>query len=422
MKIIKVTIKYLIIFILFFFIYQGVKSDFFINAYNDIVVKNTDSNEIFSEDYVHSPLIELPPPVPVYTNLLGVGDNLIHSLIYIQAGRRAVGDEGYNFDFAYENIADYIRNADIASVNQETMMAGSFPPSNYPKFNTPTQLGDLMVEIGFDVVNLANNHMLDQGEKGLKETIEFLRGKEELVVVGAYFNEKDYLEIPIITHNDIDFAFVGTTQTTNGLSLPSSSDLYISVTQNESQIDELVEQVKCADTISDIVVVNIHWGTEYTHTPTDFQKQLTLQLVEAGADVILGHHPHVIQPVEYITKANGDKAVVCYSLGNFISVQDSGTRMIGGMLDIEFKRVDRDVSIEDVKFLPCITHYDSGMQNVRIYPYDTYTSELASKHGVKSYTPSFSHEYIYNTVTNIIDAEFIPDNFYELFPYGDVEY
>lgn len=369
----------------------------------------------------HKPLIELPEPIPTYANLLGVGDNLIHSSIYIQAGRRATADLKYDFGLSYENIQDYISSADIASLNQETMMAKSYEPSSYPTFNSPTELGDLMVDIGFDVINLANNHMLDKGEKGLRETLEFLNSKEDLVVVGAYLNEEEYLNIPTITHEDIVFSFIGATETLNGLTLPSSSDLYLGFVKSEEQIEELVEQVKRAYLISDVVVVNIHWGTEYTHTPTDFQVQVAERLVTAGADVILGHHPHVIQPVEYLTKPNGSNAVVCYSLGNFISVQDSGLRMIGGMLDIEFEKLSGRTSISSVEFLPVITHYGSGMSNVTIYPYDQYTTELASSHGVKFYTPSFSHEYIYNTIVSVIDSQFIPDDFYDMFPYKEAE-
>lgn len=385
-----------------------------INPYN--IIKNADKS---IEDIPHTALIELPEPVPTYANLLGVGDNLIHSSIYVQAGRRGTSELAYDFGFSYENISDYIGKADIASLNQETMMAKSFAPSNYPQFNTPTELGDLMVDIGFDVITLANNHMFDKGEKGLQETLDFLREKEDLVVVGAYYGEDDYMDIPIITKDDIDFAFVATTQVTNGLSLPSSSELFAPITSNDNQIIELVEQVKRAEAISDVVVVNIHWGTEYTHKPTEFQVNVANEVVQAGADIILGHHPHVIQPVEYIAKSDGSNAVVCYSLGNFISVQDRGVRMIGGMLNVDFEKLSGKTNITNVEFLPVITHYGSGMSNVTIYPYDKYTTDLANTHGVRSYTSNFSHKFIYDTVTEVIDLEFLPDDFFEHFPYTE---
>lgn len=410
-KILKGVLRILIVFVFLFLMFLGGMF-----AYDYFSTKLLP--EEVKEEYVHVPLIELPEPVPTYANVLGVGDNLIHRYIYIQAQNRATNGDKYDFSFSYENIQDYISKADIASLNQETVMASSYEPASYPMFNSPQELGDLMVDIGFDVINLGNNHVLDKYEKGLVETLDFLHTKEDLVVVGAYHNEEAYLNIPIITENDIDFAFIGATQTTNGMVLPSGSDVVVPMVQSDSHVAELVEQVKRATAVSDVVVVNVHWGTEYTHTPTDFQVDVAHQLVMAGADVILGHHPHVIQPVEYIEKPNGTKAVVCYSLGNFISLQDKGPRMIGGMLDINFEKLSGKTTIENVTFLPVITHYDSGLKNISIYPYDNYTPEQAQKHGVRSYTSGFSHEYIYNIIVDVIDEEFLPKDFYEFFPYN----
>lgn len=184
----------------------------------------------------------------------------------------------------------------------------------------------------------------------------------------------------------------------------------------EEQVLVFLEQVERAAQCSDIVVANVHWGSEYTHTPSDFQKSLAQRMADAGADIIFGHHPHVIQPMEYLEANDGRTAIVCYSLGNFISTQDHGLRMIGGMMEVEILVDGEEISLDSVLFLPCITHYGPNGTNVQIYPYDSYTPELALAHGVRSYTSSFSFEYIKNTVASVIDAQFLPEDFWTVFP------
>lgn len=348
---------------------------------------------------------------PTEIHLLGVGDNLIHYNVYYQAGKRGEGSS-YDFTFTYENVADYIEKADIASINQETMMSKSYAPSTYPLFNSPVDLAEELKTLGFDVVNIANNHMFDKGDTGLKDTIELLTEEHDLVTVGAYINEASYLDIPVITVEGVDFAFIGTTQTTNGLSLSKSSDLIGSVTSKVSEIPAFLEQVERATKVADIVVANIHWGTEYTHTPTEFQETFARQAIEAGVDIIFGHHPHVIQPVEYISRSDGSRGVVCYSLGNFISTQDQRARMIGGMLDVTILVKGEDISLDAVTFLPCITHYGMNISDIQVYPYDSYTAEMASSHGIQYRSSALSHSYIYETVTSVIGDGFLPEDFH----------
>lgn len=364
-----------------------------------------------------SGLSEVPevvePEVEAYEiSLLGVGDNLIHTIIYLQAAGRGT-DGGYDFTYTYENVAPYIERVDIASINQETMLSRSNLPSSYPLFNTPVEMARDLKKTGFDVVNLANNHMFDKGETGLRETIELLTEEHEMVVVGAYLSEDSYLEIPVITVEGVDIAFVGTSQTTNGLYLPSSSRMIGSVTADEGDIPAFLEQVKRAKGVADVVVANIHWGSEYTHNPTDFQKNFAELAIEAGVDVIFGHHPHVIQPVEYIEREDGTFGVVCYSLGNFVSGQDQRSRMLGGMMDVRLTVAGEDISIETVTFYPCITHYGNKLTNLQVFPYDMYTAELADSHGIST----LNMNYIYDTVTRVIGEEFIPEDFYEIYAY-----
>lgn len=337
--------------------------------------------------------------------LKAVGDNLIHSSIYEQANARAGGD-GYDYDYAYENVADMFADADIASINQESIIAPAFAASTYPMFNATPELGDLMLELGFDVFNLANNHCLDKGEKGVYSSLDYWAERPEAVTTGVYRNEEDYQNIRTITAQGLTFSFIGITELTNGLSLPQGSEAVVLLGEQEDKIQARIEAAK---EISDFCVVNIHWGNEYTHTPTDRQRYLAQKMADWGADLIIGHHPHVIQPIEYVERADGGRTLVAYSLGNFISAQDRGVRMIGGMLDVDITKdfETGEISFTRCEFVPIITHYDRGFANNRLYPLSEYTEELAASHGVRAYSPEFSREYILETVRSVIDAEFL---------------
>lgn len=357
-------------------------------------------------------------PEPSYITLLGVGDNLIHKALYLQAKQR--GGDVYDFSLAYESVKEYIVSVDIASINQETMMSHSQPASTYPRFNTPQSMGDTLVDLGFDVVNVANNHMFDMGATGLEETVLWLQSKEELLVVGAALSEEE-MDIPVLWVGDIAISFLGATESTNGLTLPQSSPLVPSLIRNEEEISFFLSQIIRAKALSDVVVVNVHWGAEYSTMPNESQYSLAQQMVDAGADVILGHHPHVLQPMEYLTDSEGRKALVCYSLGNFISVQNRGNRMIGGMVEIQFEELGGEVTIQSAVLYPCITHYLWNYVQVEVIPYDKYTPELANIHGVREYSGGFSHRYIYDVVTEQIAPEFLPADWEEYYPYGERE-
>lgn len=349
-------------------------------------------------------------PQTAQVRLLGVGDNLIHEALYNQAKRRA-GGVGYDFAYAYANVKDLIAAADIASINQETVMVAGREPSSYPMFNSPTQLGDSLVGIGFDVFNLANNHTLDMvpstGNEALTSYLSYWKTHPDVLTTGLYENDADAEKIRTVERNGVTFAFLGATEWTNGLSLPKNSDVILMMTQDEEGLKAQIEKAK---SLADVVVMNVHWGVEYTHEPNQGQRELAQKMVDWGVDIILGHHPHVIQPVEYITRADGTRGVVVYSLGNFISAQETGDRMIGGMLDVTVtKDFEQDtIELTSVKFLPTVTQFEGNWANVRVYPYEKYTAELANSHGVRAgKTPQFSLEYINETVKQVIDPEFL---------------
>jgi len=332
-----------------------------------------------------------------------VGDNLIHDTVYEQAAARSSG--GYDFTDAYERIADYIAEPDVAILNQETIISTEHNVSSYPMFNSPVEVGEEMLEIGFDVFNIATNHSLDCGEKGLVSAINFWKSKNALTC-GAYLNADDMSNIPMNEVNGVKIAYLGFTDSANGLSLPADSEVILVRAADESLLQQRI--IKARE-IADVVIVSAHWGNEYTHEPTDAQRELAEKLAMWGADVIIGTHPHVIQPVEYIANRDGRKTLVAYSLGNFISAQNRGPRMLGGMLNFEVVKNNTtgETALENVKFSGVVTHFGYGCSNIRVYPLDSYTEELASKHGVLSKTSDFSLQYLHDILNDVIDKQFL---------------
>ena len=336
-------------------------------------------------------------------SFVAVGDNLIHDTVYEQAAARV--SDGYDFSYDYEKVADKIAAPDVAILNQETIISTEHNVSSYPMFNSPVEVGEEMLKIGFDVFNIATNHSLDCGEKGLISAINFWKGKNA-ITTGAYLNSDDMANIPMNEVNGVKIAYLGFTESTNGLSLPDDTEVILVQSKDESLLQQ---QIAKAKETADVVIVNAHWGEEYTHEPNDNQRSLAQKLASWGADVIIGTHPHVIQPVEYIVNSDGRKTLVAYSLGNFISAQNRGPRMLGGMLNFEVVKNNAtgEIALENVKFSGVVTHYGYGYSNIRVYPLEDYTQELASKHGVLSKTSDFSLQYLYDILNDVIDKQFL---------------
>ncbi len=307
----------------------------------------------------------------------GVGDNLIHNCVYLQADRYK---EGPDFDFKpmYERVADDIKSADIAYINQETILGGTeLTLSSYPHFNSPHELGRDMIELGFDVFSHATNHVFDKGEKGIENTYKFYQDKD-VIFTGIHKKGED--NIKTTEKNGIKFAFLNYTYITNGLSLKKDSSYYVPLADKE----KMAEDIKRAKETADFVVMIVHWGNENQMLPSEEQKEDARMFASLGCDVIVGTHSHTIQPIEFI-----DDTLVIYSLGNFISAQKNHQNLIGGTIKFDFVLKGGEKKIENVEFKPVINHYNSGFSNIKIIPFDEYTRELCSTHGA-----GISYEYI----------------------------
>jgi len=341
-------------------------------------------------------------------SFLAAGDNIIHEAIFTDAHKRAENGVGYNFKPMYDGVADMISSADIAFVNQEGPIAGaSFGVTGYPMFNAPDSAGDTLVELGFDIVNIANNHMLDKWESGLYHTIEYWKTKDVLLL-GA-FTETDYDNIRVYTCPDgTKISFLSYTYGTNDMKLDSDKyDMFIPL------IDErdIVRQVGLAKEAGDMVFVSIHWGNENKFDPTGEQRRLAQVMADNGVDVVIGHHPHVLQPAEWLTGKNGGKTFVTYSIGNMISTMHPSYNMVGAFLTFDIRiTAAGERSIENPLLVPIMCHYSTNRDGLQVYKLEDYTEELMKAHG-SQLQGAFTMNTLYGYVTNTIPAEFLPQSF-----------
>lgn len=340
-------------------------------------------------------------------SFIAVGNNLISEQILSQAAARS-NTGGYDFTFLYENVSDEIEGADLAVITQESVMSSEHSVTgSYPVYNAPGELADAFVKSGFDIVNIATNHALDYGEQGLLNTIDFLKREKKLGVIGAV-SDKGSAASPVIRRvNGIKLAFVAFTDPDASRSLPEDSSAFLMVSDYE---DMIYEAVTAAKQQADFVIVFPHWGNEYGSEVTQAQRTLAKKLGEWGADVIIGTNPHELQEMEYISNTDGSKTLVAYSLGNFVSSQEKGELLLGGMLRFEIvKNTQSDeITLENVSLSGVVTHYGINTSKVRLYKLSEYTDELADVHGVdRKRTPGFGVKYLKKLLSDRVSGEFL---------------
>ena len=355
--------------------------------------------------------IESPDFSDVIKNVsfIGCGDNIIYAGNIKDARSKALpGGRQYNFKPMYENVADIIESADIAFINQENVMCGEgYEISYYPMFNSPQELGYDLQELGYDVVNIANNHMLDKDSAGLEKTIEFWKNMDGVLMIGGYENEEDYDNLRILESNGIKIAFLSYTYGTNGLTKSASSDVVIPYIDDE----DIIRQTANAKQNADVVLVSVHWGYEGAFTPNSEQKRVAKLFADCGVDAIIGHHPHVLQPVEWIEGKDGNRTLCVYSLGNFMAEQAYDYNMVGGIISFDIVQIaDAEPYIDNVLFTPTVFHFPSNFYNNTIYLMEDYTPELAAVHGVRTfYKHTLTYDRLIEYATDTIDEQFLPE-------------
>jgi poly-gamma-glutamate synthesis protein (capsule biosynthesis protein) len=324
-----------------------------------------------------------PEPYTAEARLVAVGDIMMHSP-QIPAAYDVTTDT-YSFDSYFAYVKPYLEG-DWVVANLETPLAGEALGgySGYPMFNAPETLADALRDAGFNIVSTANNHTLDRREQGVLNTLANVK-ERGLIPVGTYESPEAAEQIAVVEKNEITMAFLAYTYGTNGIPIPEGKPYLVNL------IDEakIKEDIARARELADVVTVSLHYGYEYHREPSEEQKRLSAALIAAGADIILGSHPHVVQPYEVITTTAEDGAprqgIVIYSLGNFISNQgpDQGTAKytdVGVIFSVNVKKHFPEGTIElsvDAA-VPTWVHkyYDKGKRQYRILPIE---ATLASR-------------------------------------------
>lgn len=360
--------------------------------------------------------------LPAEISLVMVGDVLLHAPV-AESGLRA--DGSYCFDALFTNIKDTVSSADLALVNQEVIIGGSeLGVSGYPCFNAPYELGDALDAAGFDVILHATNHALDKGEAGIQNCLTYWEQHPDIAVLGisddsssgssgddssgfgavgddtysiaigsgwgqqlgrVFFYEQDGIRIAILNY----------TYGTNGIPMPASMPGAVNLLEEETVQADLA----LAEELADFTIVCPHWGTEYQLVPSAEQEYWADLFLKNGADLCIGTHPHVIEPIGWMRDDEGHEMLVYYSLGNFVNWTSSSgegiaDRMVGGMAKVTIGRTaDGGVAITDYDIRPIVCHLSDGTDGVVAWFLSDYTDALAAGNAIRSQDPAFSRAY-----------------------------
>ena len=322
-----------------------------------------------------------PEPEPSRVTLMALGDNLIHNCVYWSA---ELPDGGYDFTPFYADIRPTVEDYDIACINQETIyVADPALYGNYPYFGSPTAVGDALSETGFDVVTEATNHCFDKGETGILDTIRFWRDEHpDMTVLGIHDAEADAESVRVVEKNGIR---IGMLNYTYGLNYGTPAKSYLVDTL--SSRDKIADDIERARAESDFVIVFAHWGEEGIYTPTDSQKSWAQFFADHGVGLVIGAHPHVVQPLETVTGTDGSEMPVFYSLGNFLSHQVDPQNMLGGLASVTLeKSPEGTVRVAECTLEPTINvmiyRGEHGRFDYRPMLLTDYTDELAAQHHI----------------------------------------
>lgn len=299
--------------------------------------------------------------------LTAIGDIMCHNSQFNDAFDKET--QTYDFSYVFDDVKEATEKSDIFVGNLETTFAGKENGySNYPTFNSPEQLAVDLKELGVDILTTANNHCMDSGYGGLESTILFL-DDAHMAHTGTNRSEEEQNTILVQEENGIKIAFLAFTYGTNGIKIPADKKYAVNLLDEEFVLSQ-IELAKKEE--PDLICASVHWGGEYETKPNKDQTKWADFLIENGVDIILGSHPHVLQPMEFreVELEDGEKRTgfVIYSLGNFMSGQTkTGTRTsIILNLNIIKKGEDSSVSIDSVSYTPIYTYTESNSTGYKI--------------------------------------------------------
>ncbi len=340
---------------------------------------------------------EVSTPKVTTVSMVVLGDNLMHMPV-VNDGKKA--DGSYDYSGIFSQLTEDIKNADISVIGQETVLGGDeLGLSGYPLFNSPYGVGEALVKEGFDVVLHASNHIMDRNIKGIENTLRFWDKHPEITVLGINKSQEEQETVKIIERGGITFALLNYTYSTNGIPMPIGKEYMVNMLDR----DKIKKDITLVDGKVDFVVVFPHWGNEYQMTASQEQINLAKDMCEWGADAIIGSHPHVIEPCQWIESENGNRCIVYYSLGNFVSRQKETKNLLGAMASLEFTKEGAKKSVT-AKFTPIVTHYDYNSRNFVVYRLGDYTQELAAKHGINLYDGTLTVEKFRGIFESVIPS------------------
>lgn len=339
-------------------------------------------------------------------SIIATGEILIHDRI---AENALSADGSYNFNHIFDHVRDEIAGADIRMANTEVIIGGKeLGISGYPRFNLPYELADAIANAGFNVTLHASNHSLDRDEYGIRNCVNYWRSHyPNIRVVGIYDKKEDADKICYIQHNNIKIAILNYTQGTNEIKLPVDMPWCVNLMLEEKVKSNIEEAKRNAD----FVIVCSHWGTEYSLSEDEYQRKWAEMMAQWGADLIIGTHPHVFEPVVWI------KDTLCaYSLGTFVnwtactSEEDEGVanRVIGTMFKAKLQRdkKNKKVKIISYELVPVVVHLSKKKQGVAVYKFFDYPEELANKNEIIKQDEAFSIEYCKNLIRKVYGERF----------------
>lgn len=345
-----------------------------------------------------------------------VGDIMIHGP---QLEAQVLDDGTYNFDNNFKHVKDIISSSDISIANLETTVNLEKQFSGYPSFNSPKELLETLKNVGFDIISTINNHTLDTGYNGVLSTLNELK-VNGLKSVGTKSNvdDKNYI-IEDINNIKIGISTFSYGDISNGQKylngIPSGKATDLMNVINSSNVQDAFETIKKEIDLMklegvEFIIIGLHWGKEYEQNPTYYQKTLAQMLANEGVDLILGSHPHVVQPIEFIKSecAIDEETLVVYSMGNIISNQreeemgfKESENGIIPIIDIE-KDEQGKVSIKEVKYVPTWVNKEKVNDNTiyEIIPIDGNISQLSKEYNVSEYDLETSFNNTTSLMTN----------------------
>ena len=363
---------------------------------------------------------DIPDEPSYYVTFLALGQNYMNDSV-IRSGQKEDGSS--NYDYIFEGTAESLNQADISALCAGSVIGGnSLGVSGYPTFNSPEEFCDAVVTAGIDAVAMANVRINSMGSGAISNCLNIWRTKSENIKILGIHDSKEDHSINIIEANGLKIALLDYTAIiTDAISNEDAYkiDFFGNYADGSADLQTLsqktLDEISTACNTADFVIVFASWGLEDTHEITATQERFAKQLAEAGVDLIIGNRPNYLQKVEWVTADNGNRALCYYSLGNFISSENSPDALLGGMAKVGIK-IENGLTVideENTGLIPVVTHYTysgSGEEvNVEnVIPFSKYTDEMAAEHGIITrHSIAFSREILQNIINQTVETGWI---------------